>query len=75
MLDPEDIFQSRECRGALRFYIWRMLPIVDVVGSKPVFIRIRYRFFAQSCLAETPYFPYSIPVSSECLVHREHVAT
>ena len=65
MLDPEDIFQnsrgSPKCstqriRGALRFYIWRMLPDVAVAGSKPVFIRIRYQFLHNRALPRLPVF-------------------
>ena len=57
MLDREDIICSRECRGAFRFYIWRMLPVVDVVGNKPVFIRIRYRFLRNRTSLSLQMFP------------------
>ena len=56
MLDPEDIFQLFFNRGALRFYIWRMLPDVAVVGSKPDFIRIRYQFLHDRALPILPIF-------------------
>jgi hypothetical protein len=62
MLDPEDIpevlqnARPRGYRGALRFYIWRMLPDVAVVGSKPDFIRIRYQFLHNRALPRLPIF-------------------
>ena len=62
MLDPEDIpevlknARPRGYRGALRFYIWRMLPDVAVAGSKPVFIRIRYQILHNRALPRLPVF-------------------
>ena len=61
MLDPEDILQNARPRGyfsigARSVYIWRMLPVVDVVGSKPVFIRILYRFLRNRALPGLPIF-------------------
>ena len=69
MLDLEDILQNARPRGYI-FQSGRALFLYMAAATGRRCCRQQARLysyslpiFAQSCLAETPYFPYSIPVS------------